>query len=202
MTVLAVAVTLAAVPSFAITRYVDDNPFHRRSALTGYAGSGYPVGEFESSRDGDGNHQPGALDWSVDLEHYVARKFSLGLTLNNTTYQDKDDELLETHLSSLGGFLRYVMVTRGGLHPYLRFGVGGQRVQFQDPDARFRSNTAWQIQAGGGLIIMMLDHFAISMQAVYNQGFTENTYIPEADAIVGFDTKFWSFQVGAGIYFP
>jgi hypothetical protein len=160
------------------------------------------VGEFESSRDGDGNHEVGALDWSVDLEHFFAPRVSLGATLDNTTYQDKDDPDLETHISSFGGFLRYVMVTRGGLHPFLRFGVGGQRVQFQDPEARYRSNTAWMVQGGGGVIIMMLDHLAISMQATYNQGFTENEYIPSADAIVGFDTKYWSFQAGMGVYFP
>jgi hypothetical protein len=88
------------------------------------------------------------------------------------------------------------------LHPFLRFGVGGQRVQFQDPVDRWRSDTAWMVQAGGGVIIMMLDHMAINMQATYNQGFTEETYIPSADAIVGFDTKYWSFQAGLGIYFP
>ena len=200
--IVAVLVTLIAAPSFALSRCVSDNPFHRRSALTGYAGAGYPVGEFESSRLGDGNHRPGALDWAVDLEHYFGTRVSMGLTLGNVTYEDKDDVQLETHVSDFGGFLRYVMVTRGGLHPFLRFGVGGERVQFQTPVARDRSNTAWMIEAGGGFIIMMLDHFAISAQAVYHQGFTENTYIPAADAIVGFDTKYWSFQGGVGIYFP
>lgn len=199
-----------ASPSFALSRYVQDNAFHRRSALTVYAGGGYPVGEFESSRLGDGNHERAPLDWEtleginwgVDLEHYFWRSASLGLMLSNVTYQDKDDPQLETHVSNFGGFLRYVLVTRGSLHPFLRFGAGGERIQFQDPVARFRSDTAWMIQAGGGLTITLFSNLAFTGHAIYNHGFTENTYVPEADARVGFDTKYWSFQAGLGFLFP
>ena len=77
--------------ALALTRFVDENPFFRRSALSGYAGSGVPVGEFESSRIGDGNHETGALDWGVDLEHFFGTRWSLGAFLSNTTYLDKDD---------------------------------------------------------------------------------------------------------------
>jgi hypothetical protein len=208
--ILAIAIVASAAPCLAISRYVDDNRFHRRSALSGYAGGGYPVGEFESSRVGDGNHEQTPIDWEAyeelnwgaDIEHYFARKTSVGLTIGNVTYQDKSDPLLETHVSNFGGFLRYVLAPGGHLHPFLRFGVGGERVQFQDPVARYRSNTAWSIQAGGGLMLTMFKHLLFTGQAVYNHGFTENTYIPEADAVVGFDTKFWSVQAGVGILFP
>ena len=199
--------TVAAVDALALTRFVDENPFFRRSVLSAYAGHGVPVGEFESSRIGDGNHEKGALDWGVDLEHFFGPRWSLGAFLSNTTYLDKDDPLLETNLTNLGGFLRYVMVSRGGLHPYLRGGVGGQWVQFQDPEFRFKSNSSWMVQAGGGLIIMPFHHFSLNLQAMYNQGFTENTRVPDAElypderVVVGFDTQYWSLQVGASLYF-
>jgi hypothetical protein len=193
--------------ALALTRFVDENPFFRRSALSGYAGSGVPVGEFESSRIGDGNHETGALDWGVDLEHFFGTRWSLGAFLSNTTYLDKDDPLLETNLTNVGGFLRYVMVSRGGLHPYIRGGVGGQWVQFQDPEYRFKSNSSWMVQAGGGLIIMPFNSLSLNLQAMYNQGFTANTRVPDAElypderVVVGFDTQYWSLQVGASVYF-
>ena len=197
----------ASGEALALTRFVDDNPFFRRSAISGYAGKGVPVGEFESSRVGDGNHETGALDWGVDLEHFFGPRWSLGGFLSNTTYLDKDDPLLETNLTNVGGFLRYVMVSHGGLHPYLRGGVGGQWVQFQDPEFRYKSNSSWMVQAGGGLIVMPFDSFSLNLQALYNHGFTSDTRVPDAEiyederVIVGFDTQYWSLQAGFSLYF-
>jgi hypothetical protein len=202
-----IAATAVAGEAQALTRFVDDNPFFRRSALSAYAGSGVPVGEFESSRVGDGNHETGAIDWGVDLEHFFGPRWSLGAFLANTTYLDKDDPLLETNLTNGGGFLRYVMVSHGGRQPYLRGGVRGQWVQFQDPEYRYKSNSSWMVQAGGGLIIMPFNSLSLNLQAMYNHGFTENTRVPDADiyadeqVIVGFDTQYWSLQAGVSLYF-
>jgi len=210
ITIITLSLAVAAVTArdtLALTRFVDENPFFRRSALSAYAGTGVPVGEFESSRIGDGNHETGAVDWGVDLEHFFGPRWSLGAFLSNTTYLDKDDPLLETNLTNVGGFLRYVMVSRGGLHPYLRGGVGGQWVQFQDPEYRYKSNSSWMVQAGGGLIVMPFNSLSLNLQAMYNQGFTENTRVPDAElypderVVVGFDTQYWSLQVGASLYF-
>lgn len=212
---LGIALATAAGDARALTRFIDQNPFFRRSALSVYAGRGYPVGEFESSRIGDGNHQPIPtsstslewVDWGVDLEHFFGPRWSLGAFLSSTTYQDKDDPLLETRLTNLGGFLRYVMVSQGGLHPYLRGGIGGEWVQFQDPEYRYQANAAWMVQAGGGLIIMPFDHLSLNLQAMYNQGFTSDTRVPDAElypdemVIVGFDTQYWSLQAGLSLYF-
>lgn len=200
---IAVLVTLVLpVASGAITRYSRENPFFRRTALSGFAGYGQPVGNFASDRDGDGNHESGALDWSAEIDHFFAPRVAIGVTISNSTWQDKSFPELESHLSSFAGLLRYVIVTRSALHPYLRLAMGGQRVQFQDSQERFRSNSAFMVQAGGGLLLMLFNYVSLNGQVTYTQGFTENTYVRDFDAIVGFDTTYWTFSGGVSVYFP
>ena len=200
--VAVLAALVLPTASGAITRYSRENPFYRRTAISGFAGYGLPVGEFASNRDGDGNHEQGAFDWSAEIDHFFAPRVSIGVTLSNTTYQDKDIPELETHLSSFAGLMRYVIVTKWALHPYLRLALGGQQVQFQDLDARYRSDSAFMMQAGGGLVLMLFDYVGINGQLTFTKGFTENTYVRDADAIVGFDTKYWTFSGGLSVYFP
>jgi len=205
ITVLLLAALAALVPptaSEAITRYSQENPFYRRSALSVYAGYGLPVGEFADDRDGDGNHESGALDWSVEIEHFFAPRTSIGAMVVNSTWQDKSIPDLETDLTAFAGFLRYVIVSRAAIHPYLRLAFGGQTVQFQDSTARYKANSAFMVQAGGGLIFVLLDHLSANAQLAYTQGFAEDSYVRDLDAIVGFDTKYWTLSGGLSIYFP
>ena len=204
-------IVAVSTPAFALTRFVQDNPFFRRTALSGNVGAGIPVGEFSSSRPGDGNHDLGAVDWSADLEHYFGRNISLGLTVSGSTYEDKNGGILdvdgnlrfgETSISTFGGFLRYVAVNQTPIHPFLRLGVGSVAVQFQDPQERFRSNRAGTLHAGAGLFAILSDYVALNGQIMYNQGFTENAYIPDNDTRVGFDIKYWAFTGGVSIFFP
>jgi hypothetical protein len=194
--------------SRAVTRYAQENPFYRRSAFSGYVGYGLPVAEFAAARPGDGNHESGAFDWSLELEHFFAPSVSIGVNMANTTYKDKSLPELETHLSSFAGLLRYVIVTREALHPYLRLAMGGQQVQFQNPLERYESDSAFMMQAGGGVIAMLFDYVSLNAQATFTQGFTEDAWVPDYlddqgnPTIVGFDTKYWTFSGGLSVYFP
>ncbi len=199
---LLLGVIASSVPSWSITRTVRDNPFFRRTALTGYMGVGIPVGEFESSRDGDGNHKPGSFQWAIDIEHFFSPSVSLGASINASTWEDKDaGQSLETHVNAFNGFFRYVVITKGPIYPFLRFGAGWTRVQFQDFEQRFQSNSTGTIQAGGGTTVMLSHHVAFTGQALYHHGFTENALVPDANAIVGFDTKYWSVTAGLSLFF-
>lgn len=203
-----IVLAATAAPALGITRVSRDNPFFRRTALSGYIGVGVPIGEFASSRvdfEGnpiDGNHESGALDWAVEIEHYFGPTISLGFTIANTTYKDKTFPDLETHLSTYAGYMRFMWLNRSIVYPYLRGGVGGMNAQFQDANSRSRSNTGWELQGGGGVVAMMHPNIALNGQILYNQGFIENQYIPIEDAIVGFDAKYWTFSAGLSIYFP
>ncbi len=176
--------------------------WYNRTAISAYLGGGIPVGAFSSPRPGDGNHRSGALDWSVELEHFFAPGLSLGAGIANVTWEDRDDPTLETHLDALYGFFRYVAPSATGVAPYLRAGMGAQRVQFQDPLDRFRSDPALYVEAGAGLALRMSDNLGLNVQGTYRHAFTEDALVPDVDAIVGFDTEYWSFQGGVSLFFP
>jgi len=196
------AVLALAVPASALRRVPRTGPYFNRLVVSGYAGSGLTVGEFASSRPGDGNHKSGAVGYAVDVEMFFVPGVSIGATMAGHTFEDRSDPSLETNLTTFAGFLRYVAYTGDVVRPFLRIGLGGQRVQFQDRVNRFRSDFATYVQGGAGVIFRVSNSFSLDGQALYNYGFTENAYVPDADAIVGFDTKYWTLSGGVSLYFP
>ena len=192
---------LAAQPSQALSRHVTHSPFMNRTAVGGLVGVGVPTGNF--SDRAYGNHEAGGLDWSVEFEHYFGPFYSLGFNFTAGAYDDKDfgDEL-KTKLNTFGGYLKYVLVTPGNLHPYFKFGVGSMEVEFDSPAENVDSERSASVVLGAGIIWMVTDNISVNGQTAFTHGWTEEAYIREADAIVGFDVSHWTFDAGVSIYFP
>jgi len=200
-----------AVPSSAITRRSVDHPFFARTALSGYFGAGVAVGEFSSNKDGDGNEESPAFDWSAEIEHFVYPGLSLGFNISHTSYDDKDlGADLKTNLSIFGGYLRYVIDTGGPAYPFLRFGLGSMEVEFEDPYTRDESDHSASVNVGGGGLFMIGDYVSLNASILYTFGFTDDTIVGdviEQDGesvvqIVGFDVEYWTFAGGVSVYFP
>jgi hypothetical protein len=200
--VACLAVAVWSEGAGAVVRRVERPLLWHRTAVSGYYGAGLPIGEFASSRDGDGNHEDWAPDWAVEIEHFASRTVSIGFSAANTTYTDKTFTDLETHVSTYSGFLRAVVPTASPVRPYFRGGVGGVEVQFQDPIAHVDSEFAWSFQFGGGLLWLPARWLGINLQALYYYGDTEDAYIAEVDQVVGFDCKYWVFGGGLSVFFP
>jgi len=194
-------VLLAAQPSQAISRHVIDSPFMDRTAVGGLVGTGVPIGDF--SDQAYGNHKSGGLDWSVEFEHYFGPSFSLGVNFTAGVYEDEEfGEDLKTKLNTFGGYLKYVVVTPSVLHPYFKFGIGSVEVEFDSPEENVDSEHSASIVLGAGVIWMITDNISINGQTAFTRGWTEDAYIREADAIVGFDVSHWTFDAGLSVYFP
>ncbi len=198
---LAASVIAASVPASAV-RFQNRPLLLQRTAVSGYMGGGLPVGEFSSSRLGDGNHESWPLDWTVEVEHFFGRTWSLGFSAANTTYQDKTFSDLETHLSTYAVFARVVVPTASPVRPYLRAGMGGVGVQFQDDESRVKAESRFSLQVGGGLLWLPDRWLGLNAQVLYYNGSTEDAYIAPVEAIVGFDTKYFVFAGGVSIFFP
>jgi len=203
---LAAFAAALADPAAAVVRQAPRPLLYQRTAVSGFMGGGLPVGEFESERPGDGNHQEAfewpPTDWAVEIEHFVGRTSSLGFSYANSTFQDKTYPELETHLSTYSGFVRVVVPTATAVRPYLRFGMGGVQVQFQDNQARVDAEYEFSLQAGAGLLWLPSRWIGINAQALYYYGATEDAYIAENNTIVGFSTKYFSFGGGLSLFFP
>jgi hypothetical protein len=204
-----VVIIAAASPSQALRRHRVDHPFYDRAALSGYFGTGVAVGEFSSEKDGDGNHESGAFDWSAEIEYFAAPGLALGLNVSHTSYDDKDFDI-KTNISVFGGFLRYVIETPGPVYPFLRFGFGSMEVEFEDPFTRFEADHAGTINVGGGGIAMLGRHVGVNASLLYTFGFTDDAHVGEpfeedgetVVEIVGFDVQYWTFAAGVSVYFP
>jgi hypothetical protein len=196
------AVVACADAAGAVVRRTPRPLLYQRTAVSGYYGAGLPVGEFADDRAGDGNHESWPPDWAVEIEHFAGRTSSIGFSIANTTYQDKTFGELETHLSTYSGFIRVVMPTATTVRPYLRFGMGGVQVQFQDEEARVDAEYSLSLQGGAGLLWMPSRWIGINAQALFYWGDTEDAYISENNTIVGFDAKYWAFAGGLSLFFP
>jgi hypothetical protein len=205
-----VVVVSSASPSLALRRQRVDHPFYDRAALSVYLGAGVAVGEFSSDKDGDGNHESGAFDWSAEIEYFATPGFSLGLNVTHSTWDDKDLPL-ETNISAFGGFLRYVIDTPGPVYPFLRFGIESMEVEFEDAFERFESEHAGAINVGGGGIAMLGRYVSLNASLLYTHGFTDDAQVGDAYEdedgtlvveIVGFDVQYWTFAAGVSVYFP
>ncbi len=194
---------LGTSPASAV-RYAARPLLWQRTAVSGYFGAGLPVGEFSSSRDGDGNHESWPFDWAAEIEYFAGRTWSLGFSIEGTTYQDKTDPTLETNLSTYSGFIRVVVPTATDVRPYIRGGMGGVKLQFQDPVSRNKADAAFSWQVGGGLLWLPVRWLGLNAQALYYQGGTYDSYVEGFDqpTIVGFDVKYWSFTGGVSLFFP
>jgi opacity protein-like surface antigen len=199
---VALVAMTAADPASAVVRRVQPPLLYQRTAVSGFIGLGYPVGEFASDLEGDGNHESEAPDWAVEIEHFAGRTTSIGFSAANTTYQDKTFPELETHLSTYSGFVRVVIPTSTAIRPYLRFGMGGVQVQFQDDVTRVDSEYEFSMQAGAGLLWLPWRWVGLNAQALYYYGDTEDAYISENNTIVGFDAKYFAFSAGLSLFFP
>ena len=208
-TVAAAAVVAAcAGPADALVRRAAAPLLWHRTAVSGFYGSGLPVGVFASSRLGpngeqlDGNHEDGAEDWAVEIEHFVSPTVSIGFSIANTTYTDKTYPDLETDLDTYSGFLRAVVPTGSAVRPYVRAGVGSVQVEFRDPQSRVDAEYTWSFQFGGGLLWLPVRWLGLNAQALYYFDSTEDAYIAEVDRIVGFDCTYWAFAGGVSLFFP
>jgi hypothetical protein len=206
-----IVICLASTPSAALTRRSSDHPFFARTAVSGYFGAGVAVGEFASDKDGDGNEESGAFDWSAEIEHFFSPGVSVGFNITHTSYADKDfGDDLKTNLSTFGGFLRYVIDTRGPAYPYMRLGFGSMEVEFETPDARDEADHAGSIHVGGGGIFMLGDYASLNASVLYTFGFTDDVAVgdiividdEEVVQVVGFDVQYWTFAAGVSFYFP
>jgi hypothetical protein len=199
-------IVVLADPASAVVRRTRPPLLYQRTAVSGFIGYGLPVGEFASDRlDGDGNHEEGAIDWTVEIEHFAGRTASIGFSAANTTYQDKTIPDLETHVSTYSGFVRVVIPTATAVRPYLRFGMGGVQIQFQDSTMRVDSDYELSLQAGGGLLWLPWRWIGLNAQALYYYGDTEDAYIAESlpdPTVVGFATKYFAFSLGLSLFFP
>ena len=199
----------AAAPAFAV-RVATRPLLLGRTAVSGYAGGALPVGEFSDSRPGYGNHADWPLDWAAEIEYFFGRTWSLGFSIANSTWQDKDDPLLETDLDTYSGFLRVVIPTASAVRPYLRAGMGGVDLEFLDVDERFEAESSFSFHVGGGLLWLPARWMGISAQALYYDGSTDDAYVDgfyDIDGnpvytVVGFDVQYWSFTGGLSFFFP
>jgi hypothetical protein len=197
------SLVLAAHDAYAV-RYAERPLLWHRTAVSGYVGVGVPVGVFASNDvPGDGNHESGAMDYAFEIEHFAGATWSIGFSAAYTQYDDKTDPSLETGLETYSGFVRIVVPSGTAVRPYFRFGMGGVQVEFTQTGAyRVDADYAFSLQAGAGLLWLPTRWLGLNAQALYYNGFTDDSYVAEADAIVGFDTKYFAFSGGVSIFFP
>jgi opacity protein-like surface antigen len=196
------ALVTAAAPALAV-RTIARPLLLNRTAVSGYLGAGLPVGEFSDSRDGYGNHASWPLDWAAEIEYFAGRTWSIGFSYAASTYEDKTDPALETALDTYTVFIRVVVPTASPVRPYLRAGMGGVSLQFLDPEARYKADSAFSFQVGGGLIWLPARWLGLNAQALYYNGSTSDAYLKDVpNTVVGFDVQYWAFSGGVSLFFP
>lgn len=199
-------------------RYVQRPLLWNRTAVSGYLGGGLPVGVFASDKvdaEGvpvDGNEASNwPYDWTVEIEHFAGRTWSLGFSAAFTSYEDQDDPTLLTNLNTYSGFFRVVIPSNTAVRPYLRAGMGGVQVEFESETFRVDADYSFSLQAGGGLLWLPARWLGLNAQALYYYGSTEDAFIAETAAlpefdyeptVVGFDTEYWVFAGGVSLFFP
>jgi hypothetical protein len=197
---------MTATVSNAVVRRTPPPLLWQRTAVSGYLGKGLPVGEFSDERPGFGNEKEGAIDWAVEIEHFVGHTTSIGFSYANTEYEDKDlGDSLKTKVNTASGFVRVVIPTATAIRPYLRFGMGGVQVEFLDPVSREDSEWEFSIQAGGGLLWLPSRWLGLSAQALYYHGNTDDSVVfatSDETVVVGFNTEYWAFSAGVSLFFP
>jgi len=202
----AIVVAGLAPASHAVVRRGPVPLLWQRTAVSGYLGKGLPVGEFSDTREGYGNEKSGAIDWAVEIEHFVGHTTSLGFSYANTEYEDKTlGDSLKTKVSTASGFIRVVVPTATAVRPYLRFGMGGVQVEFLDPNSREDSEWEFSLQAGGGLLWLPTRWMGLSAQALYYHGDTSNSVVyatTDQTVVVGFNVEYWAFSAGLSLFFP
>ena len=202
MSAVLAAVIAAAVPAAAV-RVATRPLLLNRAALSGYLGGGLPVGEFSDSRPGYGNHESWPLDWAVEAEYFFGRTWSLGFSIANSTWEDRDDPTFETDLDTYSFFLRAVIPTASPVRPYLRAGVGSVSLEFLDVDERFDADSSLSMQVGGGLLWLPERWVGLNAQVLYYYGATDDAFLRDVpNTVVGFNTQYWSFTGGVSFFFP
>ena len=208
VTMCLAAILIAALtgPADAVTRRTLPPLLYQRTAVSGYLGKDLPVGQFADGREGYGNHDEGAIDWAVDIEHFIGRTTSIGFSYAEVRFDDKTlGDALQTQVQTASGFLRVVIPTATSVRPYLRFGMGGVQLEFLDPFSREDSDWAFSIQAGGGLLWLPTRWLGLNAQALYYHGSTDDSVVyttPDEIVVVGFDTEYWAFSAGVSLFFP
>ena len=202
-TVAVLGLLLVASDAGAV-RYVQRPLLLNRTAVSGYLGEGLPVGVFASDDlPGDGNQADWPIDWTVEVEHFAGKTWSLGFSAAFTSYEDKDDPQLLTNLNTFSGFFRVVVPTNSSIRPYFRAGMGGVQVEFEQEGVyRVDADYEFSFQAGAGLLFLPARWLGLNAQALYYYGATDDAYIAEADAVVGFDVQYFAFAGGVSLFFP
>lgn len=202
----AALVCVLSADADAVTRRSAPPLLYQRTAVSGYLGADFPVGEFSDSREDFGNHESGAVDWAVEIEHFVGRTASLGFSYSEVRFDDKTlGDSLQTQVQTASGFVRVVVPTGTPVRPYLRFGMGGVQLEFLDPFSREDSDWEFSIQAGGGLLWLPARWLGLNAQALYYHGSTDDSVVfttPDEIVVVGFDTEYWAFSAGVSLFFP
>ncbi|HEX6790878.1 MAG TPA: hypothetical protein VF247_06180 [Candidatus Krumholzibacteria bacterium] len=203
---LAAVLVCATTSADAVTRRSAPPLLYQRTAVSGYLGKDLPVGEFADGRAGYGNQEEGAIDWAVEIEHFVGRTTSLGFSYSEVRFDDKTlGDSLQTQVQTASGFLRIVIPTATAIRPYIRFGMGGVQLEFLDPFSREDSDWEFSIQAGGGLLWLPARWLGLNAQALYYHGSTDDSVVfttPDEIVVVGFDTEYWAFAAGVSLFFP
>lgn len=202
----ALLLAVMASASHAVVRRTPPPLLWQRTAVSGYLGKGLPVGEFSDSREGFGNQKEGAIDWAVEIEHFVGHTTSIGFSYANTEYEDKTlGDSLKTKVNTASGFIRVVIPTATAIRPYLRFGMGGVQVEFLDPVSREDSEWEFSLQAGGGLLWLPSRWLGLNAQALFYHGDTDDSVVfatQDETVVVGFNTEYWAFSAGVSLFFP
>jgi opacity protein-like surface antigen len=209
------ALVLAAQDASAV-RYAQRPLLWQRTAVSFYGGGALPVGPFaEEDLNGDGsegNHAAWPLNWAIELEHFAGPTWSIGFSAAFVDFEDKETPTLHTNLNTYSGFFRIVIPTGTDVRPYLRAGMGGVQVEFEQVDVyRFDADYAFTFQVGAGLLWLPARWLGLNAQALYNWGSTEDASLG-ADAaayfnlsvppIVGFNTEYFAFSGGLSFFFP
>jgi opacity protein-like surface antigen len=202
-TIAVIGLLLVARDAGAV-RYVQRPLLWNRTAVSGYLGEGLPVGVFASDDiPGDGNQADWPIDWTVEVEHFAGRTWSLGFSAAFTSYEDQDDPELLTNLNTFSGFFRVVVPTNTSIRPYFRAGMGGVQVEFEQVgEFRVDADYSFSFQAGAGLLWLPARWLGLNAQALYYYGATEDAYIAENNTIVGFDVQYFAFAGGVSLFFP
>lgn len=185
-------------------RYAQRPLLWNRTAVSGYLGAGLPVGVFASDEiPGDGNQADWPVDWTVEVEYFAGRTWSMGFSAAFTSYEDKTDPTLLTNLNTYSGFFRVVVPSNTAVRPYFRAGMGGVQVEFEKTgEYRVDADYSFSFQAGTGLLWLPQRWLGVNAQALYYWGSTEDAYIAENNTIVGFDTQYFAFAGGVSLFFP
>jgi len=186
-----------------VKKYGMGTDFQDHIVLSVFAGPAFPSGDF--SDDFFGNHETG-LQGTFEFEWYFSRQTSLGLITRQAEFEDKDfgDDLV-TNIGYYGGFIKHTIPLGREWFGYGRFALNWTELSFEDPGFITKTDGAWGILLGIGLLYRTSELLSINGQLAYNKSFTEDSDVPgfpgPPQTEVGFDVQYISLEFGVSFYF-